>query len=264
MGVFLSELTWVEAEEAFKKTQTVLIPTGSTEQHGFHLPLGADWIEAEGLAKMITARANVITTPIIPIGIAAHHMDFPGTLSINNDHYTNYVMDFCESLVTWGAKRFVFMSGHGGNTESHAEVALKLRNKYGIVSAIIHWWDVIKEFDGIPTMQHAGFAETSLVATFRPELVKYDKAKPEKSKSLSKNIRTANITILDFKGATIRTFLRTRDISVSGYMPDELDSPEGDLKRATPEVGHRFAEIVVDSIVDFIEEFRDLGPLSSP
>jgi creatinine amidohydrolase len=256
MGVFLSELTWEEAEKAFRQTQTIMVPTGSTEQHGPHMPVGTDWIAAEGLAKLVTAKADVITTQVIPIGFAEYHMDFPGTLTVTREHLTNYLVDICESLVRWGAKRFVFLNGHGGNAESLDQVAIALRRKYGLISAIIHWWEVVPEVDGHPSEQHGGYAETAVVAALRPELVKYDRAKLGVTAPLTQNIRTAGITTLDFKGVRVRTFLRTKDVSKVGSMTEQLDPKTVDLRLATPQVGLRILESAADRIAEFIAEFQ--------
>jgi len=256
MGVFLSDITWEEAEKAFRQTQTVVVPTGSTEQHGPHMPLGTDWIAADGLAKLVTAKANVITTQIIPVGFAEYHMDFPGTLSVTREHLTNYLLDICESLVHWGAKRFVFINGHGGNTESLDQVAISLRKKHGLISAIIHWWEVVPEVDGQPSEQHGGYAETAVIVGLKPELVKYDRAKLGVTEPLSQDIKTAGITTLAFKGARFRTFLRTKDVSKVGSMTEQLDPKTVDLQLATPQVGHRILESAADVIVEFINEFQ--------
>jgi len=262
MGVFLSELTWQEAKEAFQRTQTVLIPVGSTEQHGPHLPLGADWIEADAIAKAVTERADVITTHVVPVGISEHHMDFPGTLTITREHFRNFMMDICESLIRWGAGRFIFINGHGGNVDALSEIALTLRTKYGALSAILQWYELIPLFNGQPTMQHGGYGEIALVAAAKPSLVKYDKAQLDPQKLVTENI-IADLDHFTFKGGVIRTFLRTKDVSLIGSMKEQpADVEEADLKSATPEVGHKLLKSLVDLIVEFLKEFNrvDFGP----
>ncbi|MGD0176039.1 MAG: creatininase family protein [Candidatus Bathyarchaeia archaeon] len=262
MGAFLSELTWQEAKEAFQRTHTVLIPVGSTEQHGPHLPLGADWIEADAIAKAVTERADVITTDIVPVGISEHHMDFPGTLTITREHFKNYMMDICESLIHWGAERFIFINGHGGNVDALSEIALALRTKYAAVSAILQWWELVPSFNGQPTMQHAGYGEIALVAAAKPSLVKYEKVQLAPQKRVTENI-IADLDHFTFKGGMIRTFLRTKDVSLIGSMKEQPEGgEEADLKSATPEVGHRLMKSLVNLIIEFLKEFNkvDFGP----
>jgi creatinine amidohydrolase/Fe(II)-dependent formamide hydrolase-like protein len=259
LGVFLSELTWEDAKNAFERTQTVMMPLGSTEQHGPHLPLGADWIEADGLAKAVTSRADVITTQIIPVGLSEHHMDFPGTLTVTREHYKNFIMDISECLIRWGAKRFVFLSEHGGNLDALSEVALTLRTKYGALSAIPQWWEIVPEFNKQPTMQHAGYAEVAYVASIRPDLVKYERAQLPPPKQLSKSIQ-AELDYFKYKGMTVRTYLRTKDISSIGSMREQLhEFKEPDIKSATHEVGLNLLQTLADSIAEFIGEFNKLS-----
>lgn len=261
MGIFLSDLTWEDAKKAFDRSQTVLIPIGSTEQHGPHLPLGTDWMIAEELAKRVTPRVDVITTQVIPIGYTEHHMDFPGTISVKMNNLTGYMTDVCESLVRWGSKRIVFMNGHGGNLESLTQVAGAMRKKYGILSTIIQWWEAIPEFRGELTDPHAGYAETAIAAVIRHDYVRYDRAKIARTKSLSKNIATGGDTLLQFKGGLFRTFLRTRDISSLGSMVEQFTpSPERDLSLVPTEYGHAYLDALTDLIVEFIQEFSQVGP----
>jgi len=258
MGVFLSELTWEEAKRAFELTQTVVVPTGSTEQHGPHMPLGTDWMAAEGLARLVTEKANVITTQVIPVGFAEYHMDFPGTLSVSRELLTNYICDICDSLVKWGAKRFVFINGHGGNAESLNQVAIELRRRHRVLSAIIQWWDIVPEVDGYPSEQHGGYAETAFIANLRPLLVKRDRANIAMAKNISGELVVAGITNLYFRGARIGTFLRTSDVSEVGSMVEQPDARPIDYAQATPEVGRRIMDKAVQIVVDFIVEFEKI------
>lgn len=84
----LGELTWPEAEKRFREIDIALLPVGSTEQHGTHLPLDTDTFDAERLAKDVASAfpdPKPIVLPVIPYGVSYHHMDFSGTLSITNE-----------------------------------------------------------------------------------------------------------------------------------------------------------------------------------
>jgi creatinine amidohydrolase len=223
------------------------------------MPLGTDWMASETLARLVTERADVITTPLIPVGFAEYHMDFPGTLSVTREHFTNYVYDICESLVKWGARRFIFINGHGGNAESLNQVAIQLRKTHGALSAIIHWWEVVPEVDGYPSEQHGGYAETAFIAGLNPSLVKYDRADIAMPKQVSGELSVAGITNLYFRGIKIGTFLRTSDVSKVGSMVEQADAKPIDYSRATPEVGRRIIGDAAQKIVAFIEEFQKLS-----
>src|SRR5512145_3018845 len=87
----LDEMTWPEAEAALAGTRLALVPLGSTEQHGRHLPLGTDTMSAEALARAVAARVPCVVTPALPFGYAPYHADFPGTLWLSRETLTRVV-----------------------------------------------------------------------------------------------------------------------------------------------------------------------------
>ena len=114
-GFFLERMTWPQAQAAFKRTSFVVVPIGSTEQHGPHLPLGTDFLVAKELARRVGERANVIVTPTIPVGYAQYHAVFPGTLSFSEETLARAYIELCQNLLRYGATHIFFMNGHGGN-----------------------------------------------------------------------------------------------------------------------------------------------------
>ncbi|HIH88563.1 TPA: creatininase family protein, partial [Candidatus Bathyarchaeota archaeon] len=76
----LAEASWVEAQKALGKVDTVILPVGSTEQHGPHCPLGTDHFTADAVANMVGDRAKLPVLPVVPVGVSSHHRQFPGTL----------------------------------------------------------------------------------------------------------------------------------------------------------------------------------------
>lgn len=130
----------------------VLVPVGSHEQHGPHLPLETDIIIAEAVAKEAAARVGASVGPALPVGVSPEHMDFPGTKTLAPEEFKKIVMAAAGEGV-------VFINGHGGNNRSLRELGVRHVN---LTSAF-------KPYD------HAGEIETSIIMHLRPDLVKLDK-----------------------------------------------------------------------------------------
>src|SRR3989344_3354544 len=111
-SVWLNEMSWKEVEEYLKTSDIVIIPIGSTEQHGPGLPLGLDSYVAISLAEDVAKQTNTILTPPIWFGDSPHHLAFPGTISIKTETMTEYVKDVIRSLAKHGFKKIVIINGH--------------------------------------------------------------------------------------------------------------------------------------------------------
>jgi creatinine amidohydrolase len=111
----LEDMTWEELFEVMKKTDIVILPVGSTEQHGTHLPLAADTIQVVEMAKQTVARLAkegiTVVAATIPFGVAPYHMPFPGTINLQSETLKAVIMDVCRSLYRHGFRRFAFCSG---------------------------------------------------------------------------------------------------------------------------------------------------------
>ncbi len=172
----LAELTWAEVRERRGQATVGLIPVGATEQHGPHLPLGTDFLTAQALAHAAASETGAVCTPVVPVGISAHHQQFWGTLTVSPDAFRAYMRDLARSLAEHGWRRLVFVNGHGGNSAALLEVCRTLRCE-DVFAVVWSWWldpsvqAVLRElFRSRGT--HAGAAETSLIAHLHPELVR--------------------------------------------------------------------------------------------
>jgi creatinine amidohydrolase len=252
-----SEISWVEAEKRLKTCKTAIIPLGSVEQHGPHLPLGTDWIIAQELAKRISEKTGAAVLPVLPFGYAEYHMDFPGTLTLTQDHLREVMLDVCRSVLKSGIKRILFVNGHGGNLASLRSVCLKLREEFGVLCAVAQWFDIFDEVEGWKATEHGGMIETCLMMGIRPDLVDLRKAIVPLPKPLSDQIRTISINRVKFRNGGIHLFLRTRDVTNEGSMTETEDSkPITDFSSATPEKGKEILNHFVEYLVDFCREFE--------
>lgn len=181
----LAHLTWPEVARAVAAgADTVILPLGATEQHGPHLPLGADTLRAEALALRLAARLpGALVAPVLPIGCSDEHAGFPGLLSLDAATLAAVIVDCARRMVAWGITRLVLLSAHGGNGRALALAAERLRRELPdlrvwlpaqtlapdeAVLALAAEAGIAPEEFGL----HAGEGETSEVLWLRPDLVR--------------------------------------------------------------------------------------------
>jgi creatinine amidohydrolase len=154
----LGERAWLEIRDG----PTVLVPVGSTEQHGPHLPLDTDARVAAAVAARAAARTNLLVAPAVAYGASGEHEGFPGTVSIGQEALRTLLVELGRSAARW-AGRLVFVNGHGGNLPSLVD-AVRLLRFEGREAA---WFACAAGGDA-----HAGRTETSLLLALDPALVR--------------------------------------------------------------------------------------------
>ena len=258
-----SNLTWPEVEKRLKKDRFVVFPTGSVEQHGHHLGVGADWIQADEIARRVGERSGALVLPTLCYGVSGHHKEFPGVLTMTFDTYERVILEVLESLSRYGVEKVLFVNGHGGNTAAITEAAKQARDRYGMLCAISHWWDTLasEKIFGHPAEQHAGYAETSLTLASRPEAVRMSRAVLTETRQVDEEIQLLRAGVARFKGGIVRIPLRVLDVSDTGSMtethPDEAHTTS-DYSTITPEFAEALMDRVVDWLCEFIPRFKAL------
>ncbi|MDP6111630.1 MAG: creatininase family protein [Planctomycetota bacterium] len=179
--MFTWENTWKEIEDS--GVDVAVVPVGSTEQHGTHMPLSTDTVVAEEIAKVIAQELDAYLTPFIPIGQSEMWLEYPGSLSVSEDTMKAIIADVVDSLVKTGFKTIMFISFHGANVVVYRGFPESLQDKYDGIKVFTagypfwvreNWariWAESLEESGLPEMNHADEAETSLLLALRPELV---------------------------------------------------------------------------------------------
>lgn len=137
--VELCSMTWREAEEAFRHNPVILIPMGSIEQHGPHVPLG-DYRYAGLIARRIAVETAAVVAPTIPWGYSEFFRPFPGTLSLRPETFTALLPDTCDGFLRFGLDHLLFVCCHNGNMPLIEQVARRLRETAGIRTATIEPW----------------------------------------------------------------------------------------------------------------------------
>ncbi|MCS7104833.1 MAG: creatininase family protein [Thermofilaceae archaeon] len=161
--VRLSNFSWVRARDYFSTNDIVLLPVGSTEQHGPQNPLGTDHLIAYELALEAGRRTGVAVLPPVPYGVSVHHSAFPGTVWVREEVFKEYVRDIVLSLKKHGVKKVVVVNGHGGNLNALLSLSRELRGE-GVLTVVFQWWTLPKLSDLFTREElgHAAAAETSL------------------------------------------------------------------------------------------------------
>jgi creatinine amidohydrolase len=177
-----NRLTWAEMNEAIAMQKVVILPTGSTEQHGRHLPLDVDVFLAESVCLEVGRRApdQVLVLPSIAYGLNLHHIDFPGTIHIEPEVFIAFGLNITKSVAYHGFKKILIVNGHGSNTPLIDLIARKTVLETDSLCAALSYFSLaIAAFNQIkdtPVMAHADEFETSLYLHLAPERVQLDKA----------------------------------------------------------------------------------------
>lgn len=178
--------TWTEVEEYLAKTSGIIIPIGSTEQHGPTGAIGTDAICAEAIAIAVGAAAQAIVAPTINVGMALHHADFPGTISLRPSTLILVIRDYITCLSRSGFTKFFFINGHGGNiatlkaaySETYAHLTdLQIAGADRVECQTANWfmcgsvYRLAKELYGDREGSHATPSEIAVTQYIYPEAI---------------------------------------------------------------------------------------------
>jgi mycofactocin precursor peptide peptidase len=206
--------------------RVLVLPLGSCEQHGPHLPLGTDTIIATELAdRLAERRPHVVVAPALAISASGEHSGFPGTLSIGTEATVAVLVELARSA-EWPVG-IVLVNGHGGNADA-VDAAVPIMRAEG--RNVCPWWPRILGGDA-----HAGRTETSLMLAIRPDLVDSTRAVPGQLRPL-----------VEIAGELRRSGMRS--VSPTGV----LGNPVG----ATLEEGRDLLDLLTDDLVTAVDDAR--------
>jgi len=180
------EFTWPEIREAVAENRVAVIPVGTIEQHGPHLPLVTDVLTATEMSRRAVRQipGEAVLLPSVFYAFNEHHLDFPGTIAVRGDTFINYVTDIGTSLAHHGFRKILLVNGHGSNVPFLDIAARNITNKTPAICAMAPWWNLLpkhlltslreSEFPG--GMAHGCELETSVLLYLRGDLVQMDKA----------------------------------------------------------------------------------------
>ena len=243
-----NRLTWEEMNDAIAMQKVVILPTGSTEQHGHHLPLDVDVFLAESVCLEVGRRApeKVLVLPPIAYGLNLHHIDFPGTIHIEPEVFIAFCLNITKSVAYHGFKKILLINGHGSNAPLIDLIARKTVLATNSLCAALNYFpfatDAFDKVKETPVMAHADEFETSLYLHLAPERVRMDKAgkgDDVMGKYVSSDSTSKYVRFNDFWG-------RWTKLGV-----------HGDATKATAEKGKVIFDAAVSGILEFIDEWRN-------
>jgi creatinine amidohydrolase len=264
--LLLPEMSHVDVREYLKTGDMLLVPLGSTEQHGPHLPLGTDSYEALALSTEIFRRTGIVVAPLAWVGYSEYHNGFPGTISVSTDTLARFLFECCEGLVRQGFRRILFLNYHGGNSLAQGIVIQRLNHETPAVAVAIGVGGSLKvEAEEEFLDWHAGVSETSLMLHVRPDLVRMDRAEKPTLRFSAENAALVEAARKDPRlEALLAGRLGVPAATGKGGASAELSSngvwSHGDPKTATAERGAREFKAWIDAAVDFITAWRRIAP----
>jgi len=244
--------SWPELAELAKAQPVAVLPVGSVEDHGRHLPLDTDnfliWSICEEAAKR--ADGDILLLPLVPYGFESHHMDFPGTIDIDPEHLLHFVLDVTKSVARHGFRRILIADGHGSNMPILDLAARRTILETGSLCATFIWpslaLDAIRKVRESERggMAHACELETSVYLYLDGERVEMDQAHKEIGMPRSEFIWMDLV-----EGSPVLLMDHWSRFSKSGV--------SGDPTLATAEKGKIIFEAVVDAFVRLAREFKN-------
>ncbi|HEY8453015.1 MAG: creatininase family protein [Micromonosporaceae bacterium] len=235
----LSTMTSPETAQAVQRSGTAVIPLGSIEQHGPHLPNGTDTFAAELVAREVANLLDAVYVPFGPYGVTPIHAGHPGTVSLRPETFQALLTDVCTEMIAAGVRTVVLVNWHEGNIPSMNAVATELQDRHGVVfvaaQACYTAQRIYRDEGG--ELTHGGGIETLAVLAHDPTLVKVERAgKPRRP-----------------PGAAELDAMR-RSPEVYGFVTDVTELAEdgwyGDPHWATAERAGTFATVVARAVVE--------------
>lgn len=248
--VFLGEMTNPELEAFLAEHETVIVPTGSTEQHGPHGPLLTDVLVPNEVARRVAPRVGAVVAPPINYALSYPHVGFTGVVHVRVPTFMALIEDLCASLGSVGFRRIVFLNGHYDNTYAIAYACANVRERLpdGVVAFPINYWDGLSaeeagEYFGPSNGLHANRGETSAVLAINADLV---------------DMELANAEMPPFPEVTSPMPVHTAFFfSAPGSVHRATASGTwGDAREASVEFGKRYLEVVVEATVRMLDDIE--------
>jgi creatinine amidohydrolase len=246
--VFLGEMTNPEVEAFLRDHDTVIVPVGSTEQHGPHAPLATDTVIPVEVARRVAPEVGAVVAPAIGYSLSYPHAGFTGVVHVRIPTFMALVEDLCASFAAIGFRRIVFLNGHYDNTYAiaYACASAAERMPAGVRAFPLNYWDGMTpeeaaEFFDPSNGLHANKGETAAVLAIDPGLV---------------DMQRANVEFPPFPEVTNPAPVHTAFFfSAPGSVHRATHSGTwGDAREATPEFGERYLACVVRSTIRLLDD----------
>jgi creatinine amidohydrolase len=253
----LSDYRWPDVQDLASRGATVIVPVGAFEQHGHHLPLKVDAFLVSQVAQRAARAANergvtVVVTPPVWTGYSPHHMDFPGTVTLDATVFMSVLISISSSLAHHGFEKILLLNGHGGNAHLLRTTVQRLRFEHDIDVVAASYWDFaltqiqewrLSEVGGI---NHACEMETALMLALAPDTVRQELAEDlylDRQRHLP-----ADLTV----GGPVTRAATFAELSKQGAI--------GAPSLATAERGQDLLARIVEAVVEFLVDYASWSP----
>ena len=272
---YLPHMTWPEVQDLRTRTDIVIIPVASLEQHSLHMPIGTDFLNGLERAKLVAQKTDALVAPILLPGNSPYHMEFAGTITLSSQTIQQVYFEAAQSLMKHGFKRFAFLNSHGGNQIITRYIADRINQE--TEGTAVELGEAAAPFepraprasDAMPQLfdRHGGVGETSTSLYMFPNLVNMSAA------------RTAKLTMPDHLERMLREVVAGDPTATRIFLAEGLKAKDTGKKtstremsdtgtwglrnpnEATAEAGRRETEAFVDAAVKFIERWKQLRPM---
>jgi creatinine amidohydrolase len=240
----LAEMNASQLRGTLKDDTVAVLIFGACENHGDHMPFGADFIMPFELTKRVASKhQNLIVLPPVPYGVSLHHKDFPMTMTLQPETMVAVIRDILQSLVDNKVFHILIINGHDGNI-APIELASRLvkeKNPNVVISCLESWWTLVgtlipKLFSMWNGLGHGGEAETSAMLALRPDLVDMQLAPEQVIPRLPENVRI---------------YWKFGELTDTGAT--------GAPREATAEKGEKIARVLENALVYFLQEMDRNG-----
>ncbi len=247
MGNLISELTYEQLQPLLTEKSVVVLPIGGgSKEHGGHLPMGTDFFVTDYVARQVTERCDVLTLPTLPYAYFPAFVQWKGSVSIEHEHFTNYVRDILMSFIRFGVRKFLIIDGGVSTHPPLCLLARDLDNSHDVKVAVTDIrglaWETEEALCSQKQGGHGDESETSTMLYIREDLVHMDKAVEEYSASFPNTASDGHVKV---------------------YLSSRMCTPHGtngNSTLATREKGEKILAAMVDSICAFLEEYIPWTP----
>ena len=232
----------MEIAKIDKEHTVVILPIGSIEVHGPHLPLGTDTMVIYHIALKAAEREGALVLPPLYYAYVPENKHFPGTLSLNSETFLKLVEDILNEVARHGFKKVLILNGHGGNRRPLRLLLRRMLERgfrvhlYILTDTLAPIIDIIEKVKETEVYEHACEIETSLVMALRPDLVQL------------KNVKEPAKLGKRWVSKYLETMVDWQRYAPMGYV--------GDPRKATPEKGKEIIEVWVKRVVDVIKTIK--------
>ncbi|GAB7386363.1 hypothetical protein BSNK01_01980 [Bacillaceae bacterium] len=241
----LTEMTWEEVAEALKTVKLAIIPVGAHEQHGPHMVESCDAVLATEMSRKLAEKLypDVLVTPTINMGVSHHHLNFPGTITLEPSTVIAILRDMIRSLKHHGIRKFLCLNAHGGNQSTLSVASTTLSQELDVelyyAKTTSSARDAMKRHIQSPLFGHSCEREVSEALYLAPHLVRTERLQKGgiREEGRWRHLRPGN---------PIQGFYRYEEMTVNGSI--------GDATRASKEIGKEIVEEALEHLAAAVRE----------